>query len=103
MRVETCLVFLVVVYKRTMVDIIMEGVLFVAFLAACGALILFVLNEYTPLGRRRREVRNRQAIEREAQLTCPIHGAQFEGELVRLPSGERVCPQCYKESVWQTP
>jgi hypothetical protein len=85
-----------------MFAIIIEGVLFVALVAACGALLLFVLIEFTPLGRRLRETRNRRRIERAAELTCPIHGALSEGDMVRLPSGERICPKCYQESVWQT-
>ena len=85
-----------------MAAIIMEGVLFVALVAACGTLIFFVLTTFTPLGARWREIQNRRAIERAVNLTCPIHGAFVEEEMVRLPSGERVCPHCYKEIVWQT-
>lgn len=82
-----------------MVAIITEGVLFVALVAACGALFLFVLLEFTPLGLRWREARNRRRIERAAESTCLVHGAIGEGAMVRLPSGERVCPECYKEIV----
>jgi hypothetical protein len=52
----------------------------------------------TPVGRRIRETRNRELIDREAELTCPIHGVIPDGALVRLPNGERLCPYCYREA-----
>lgn len=79
-----------------MVTIILEGVLFVALLATVAAL-LFSLVGGTPVGLRLRQVRNRRAIEREAALRCPVHGVHEERELVRLPSGERICPDCFRE------
>lgn len=85
-----------------MLAIVMEGVLFVALAAAFGALLYFVVMSSTPLGRRWREVRNRERIEREAELRCPVHGELTDEMMVRLPSGERVCPHCFKETVWQT-
>jgi hypothetical protein len=85
-----------------MAAIIMEGVLFVALIAAFGTLIFFGLTTFTPLGKRMRQTRNRRSIEQMVDLTCPIHGVQREEEMVRLPSGERVCPECFKETVWQT-
>jgi hypothetical protein len=83
-----------------MAMIILEGVLFVALVATGGALFLFVITHYTPLGTRLRQSRNRRRIERAAELVCPIHGAQAEQELVRLPSGETVCSQCFKETMY---
>lgn len=85
-----------------MSTIIIEGVLFVAMIAAGGALFLFVVWHFTPLGTRLRQRRNRRLIEREAELACPIHGAHRDDEMVRLPSGGRVCPECFRETVWQT-
>ena len=85
-----------------MVAIIMEGVLFVALVAASGALLFFVISSYTPLGRRMREVRNRRTIEKVVETHCPIHGQFREADMVRLPSGDRVCPHCFQETVWQT-
>lgn len=85
-----------------MLAIIMEGLLFVALVAAVGALLFFVLTSFTPLGRRMKEVKNRKTIEEEADLHCPVHGALTAAQMVRLPSGERVCPHCFKETVWQT-
>ncbi len=85
-----------------MASIIMEGVLFVALVVASGTLLFFGLTTFTPLGKRLAQTRNRKVIEREADLTCPVHGALVEEDMVRLPSGERVCPTCFKESVWQT-
>ncbi len=85
-----------------MAAIIMEGVLFVALIAAIGTLVFFGLTMFTPIGKRLRETQNRKSIEKMVDLTCPIHGAQREEDMVRLPSGERVCPECFKETVWQT-
>jgi hypothetical protein len=79
--------------------IIVEGVLFVALIAAGGALLYWVLILFTPAGIRIRQTKNRRRIERAAELVCPIHGARAEDQLVRLANGERVCPDCYKESV----
>ncbi len=79
--------------------IIIEGVLFVAFVATAGALVLWGLWDVTPLGRVARQIRNRRRIDRAAELTCPIHGMQADAAMVRLPNGTRVCPVCYQETV----
>lgn len=81
-----------------MAAIIMEGVLLAALVVAVGTLLFFG----TPLGRRWQQVKNRKDIERAAELHCPVHGPLTEEAMVRLPSGERVCPECFKETVWQT-
>jgi len=78
--------------------ILLESVIFIALLAVAGALVVTALG-ITPLGRRFRQTANRKRIDREADLTCPIHGLQRDGDLVRLPTGEPLCPLCYKEAV----
>jgi len=78
--------------------IILESVLFVALLAVVGTLVLSALG-ITPLGRRLRQTANRKRIDKQADLTCPIHGVQQESDLVRLSTGEPLCPHCYKEAV----
>jgi hypothetical protein len=82
-----------------MLAIITEGVLFVALIATVAALLLLVLWWFTPLGVRLRQVRNRRRIEQAVELVCPAHGPHAEHELVRLASGERICPDCFKEAV----
>jgi hypothetical protein len=79
--------------------IITEGVLFVALIAAGGALLYWVIVYFTPAGVRIRQTRNRRRIERAGDLVCSIHGRRTEDQLVRLASGERVCPDCYEEIV----
>ncbi len=79
--------------------IIVEGVLFVAMLAAGGALLYWVLLMFTPAGNRIRQIRNRKRLDRAAELDCPIHGLKTEAQLVRLASGEQVCPDCYRETL----
>ena len=78
--------------------IIIEGVLFVALIATGVALLCWILLTYTPAGVRLRQAQNRKRIEREAQLVCPIHGSRSPDQLVLLANGERVCPDCYKET-----
>jgi hypothetical protein len=78
--------------------IIIEGVLFVALLATGAALLYFVLVTFTPVGTRLRQVQNRRQIDRAVELSCPIHGPRKEMDLVRLASGEVICPDCYKET-----
>lgn len=78
--------------------IILESVLFIALLAVVGALFASALG-FTPLGRRLRQSANRKRIDKQAELTCPIHGLQREADLVRLPTGEPLCPHCYQEAV----
>ncbi len=78
--------------------IILESVLFVALLAVVGALFVTALG-ITPVGRRLRQSANRKRIDKQAELTCPIHGLQREEDLVRLPTGEPLCPHCYKEAI----
>jgi hypothetical protein len=79
--------------------IIVEGVLFVALLAAGGTFLYWLLITLTPAGVRMRQTRNREQLERAAELTCPIHGLRAEHQLVRLTNGERACPDCYKETL----
>ena len=79
--------------------IIMEGVLFVALVATGGALVYWVLITFTPAGVRLRQTQNRKRIERRAALVCPIHGLRTEDQLARLANGERVCPDCYQETL----
>lgn len=83
-----------------MVAIVLEGGLFVAALAACAALLVWGILAFTPLGTRWRQARNRRLIDQRAALTCPIHGWQAPDSLVRLPSGEPLCSQCYQETLY---
>jgi hypothetical protein len=78
--------------------IIIEGVLFVALVATGGALLYWLLITFTPAGVRLRQTQNRKRIERAARLVCPIHGPRAADTLVLLANGERVCPDCYKET-----
>ena len=80
-----------------MLVIIVESVLFIAGIAMVGALLFYAVLEFTPMGVMMRQTQNRKRLERAAELRCAIHGSRAETELVRLPSGERVCPDCYKE------
>ena len=82
-----------------MTGIIVEGVLFVALLATGAALLYFVLVTFMPVGVRLRQAQNRRQIDRAAEQNCPIHGPRNEKDLVRLTSGELMCPDCYKETV----
>lgn len=79
--------------------IIIEGVLFVALLAVAVTLVVFVVRHFTAVGRRLEQTRNRKEIERAANLVCSLHGAHEERELVRLESGELMCPDCYREAI----
>jgi hypothetical protein len=81
-----------------MIAILLEWLLFLALIGAVGVGVYFGMLHLTPVGRRVRETRNRLLIDREAELTCPIHGLVPDGELVRLPTGERMCPRCYREA-----
>lgn len=83
-----------------MLNIIFEGILFVALVATIGALVVFTLRYYTPLGTRLRQIENRRRIERVAELACPIHGMHAEDDMVRLPSGVCICPECFKETMY---
>jgi hypothetical protein len=82
-----------------MTAIIIEGVLFVAFIAAVGTLFYVILMYLTPVGVRLRQTRNRRQLDRAAELVCPIHGPRATTDLVRLTSGELLCPDCYKETL----
>ena len=59
----------------------------------------FVVEHYTGAGRRRKQIQNRKEIDRAAELVCPTHGLQAENALVRLDSGEVMCPVCYREAI----
>ena len=77
---------------------ILESALFIALLAVAGALLVSALG-WTPFGKRLKQTANRRRIEKMIDLTCPIHGLQREEELVRLTSGEALCPHCYQEAL----
>ena len=79
--------------------IIIEGVLFVALLCVAVTLVVFVVRHYTAAGRVIEQTRNRKQIESVVNLTCAIHGAQEERAMVRLPSGDVMCPECYREAI----
>ena len=79
--------------------IIIEGVLFVALLCIAVTLVVFVVRHYTAAGRVIEQTRNRKEIERAVNLTCEIHGTHEERAMVRLPSGEVMCPECYRDVV----
>lgn len=81
-----------------MTIILLEGVLFLAFLAVVAAVVLAALRS-TDLGLRLRQHANRRRIDRAADLTCPVHGLQREDALVRLSTGEPLCPHCYQDTV----
>jgi hypothetical protein len=79
--------------------IIIEGVLFVALVCVAVALVVFVVRYYTGTGRALEQTRNRKAIDRAVNLTCALHGAHEERQMVRLESGDVMCPECYREAV----
>jgi hypothetical protein len=81
-----------------MTTIIVEGVLFAALIAAVGTLFYLLIVYFTPVGVWVRQTRNRRRIDRAAELVCPIHGPRAHTDLVRLASGELLCPDCYKET-----
>ncbi len=82
-----------------MYGIILEGALFLAALAGAGALVFTGLKRYTTLGVRLTQAENRRRILLEEVLVCPTHGRHEEDQLVRLPGGDLICPDCYAETV----
>lgn len=81
-----------------MLDVVMEGVLFIALAVACGAVLFYVVMSATPLGRRWREARQMPTPKGDS-TRCAVHGPMREEEMVQLPSGERVCPRCVAETM----
>ena len=75
-----------------------ESALFIALMAVAGALIFSALG-FTPFGKRIKQTANRKRLDKAAELTCPVHGLQREEDLVRLTSGEPLCPHCYQEAI----
>ena len=82
-----------------MIEILLEGLLFVASIATIAALVFYLTRSSTSLGLRAQQNRNREAIERELDLVCSIHGKHIKEQLVRLESGERICPDCFREAM----
>lgn len=76
---------------------ILIDALLVLVLLAVTAFWVRELFSRSSVGVRYRQVRNRKRIESENGLVCPLHGRHAESELVRLPSGDTLCPQCYQE------
>jgi len=82
-----------------MAEIVIEGALFVVLVATAVALFIFALIQFTPLGLRIRQARNRRLIEAAAHRACPIHGPHAAADMVLLANGERICPECFQEAV----
>ena len=80
-----------------MTAIIIEGVLFLALLGVAGALVVHLIR-HSRAGTALEQTQNRKQIDRAASLTCATHGLHEERDMVRLPSGEVVCPECYREA-----
>lgn len=78
--------------------IILEALYLAAVVTAIVALAAGIFGS-SPWGVRWRQARNRRAAEHSLGLECATHGRFEEPDLVRLPTGERMCPQCYKETV----
>ena len=83
-----------------MFAILMEGFLFVAGVAAVGTLLSYFVLNHTSVGTRLKQAENRRRIENIAELRCPIHGDHAPQQMVRLPSGVVVCPECFQETVY---
>jgi len=79
--------------------IIIEGVLFAALLVVAVTLVVVVVRHYTAAGRALEQTRNRKQIDRAVNLTCEIHGPHEERAMVRLESGDVMCPECYREAI----
>ena len=82
-----------------MIAIIEEVVLFLVLLAVAASLVVFVVRYYTAAGRTLEQTRNRKQIDRAVSLTCERHGTHDERAMVRLESGEVMCPECYREAM----
>ncbi len=82
-----------------LLDTIMEAVLYLALFAACGALVVFVVLTATPGGRQWRENLDGRRGIAEGGCHCVVHGTLREEEMMRLATGERICPQCFRESM----
>ena len=80
-------------------DRIMEAVLYLALFAACGALVTFVVLTTTPRGRRWRERLDRRRGIDEEGSHCTVHGTVRDEDMMRLATGERICPHCFRESM----
>ncbi len=78
--------------------ILLESALFIALVAVVGAFVLSALG-LSPFGTRIKQTVNRRRIDKQADLTCPVHGLQRETDLARLSTGEVLCPHCYREAV----
>ena len=79
--------------------IIIEGVLFIALVCVAATLVVVLVRYYTAAGRALEQTRNRKQIERVASLTCERHGPHDERAMVRLESGDVMCPECYREVI----
>jgi hypothetical protein len=76
---------------------ILADALLVLLLLALTAFGVWQLFALSPAGVRRRQVQNRKRLERSNAFVCPVHGPCAEDDLVRVPSGETICPQCFRE------
>jgi len=79
------------------VRVILIDLLYIVAIGLAVATLGSALWLRTPWGLRRRQVQNRRRAER-SEFRCAVHGTFPQEALVRLPTGERVCPRCYEET-----
>lgn len=77
--------------------VILIELLYVVLIAVAVGVLGSALWLRTPWGIQWRQVRNRRRAER-GDFRCAAHGSFDETALVRLPTGERICPRCYEET-----
>lgn len=82
-----------------MTVIIVEGVLFLALVVLVVTLVVVLVRHYTGAGLRSEQLRNRKEIDRAISLTCAVHGTHDARDMVRLESGEVMCPECYRDAI----
>ena len=82
-----------------MTVIIVEGVLFLTLIVLVVMLVVVLVRHYTGVGLRSEQHRNRKDIDRVISLTCAVHGTHDARDMVRLESGEVMCPECYREAI----
>ena len=73
--------------------------LFLALLVVVVLIVRTIIRHHTPVGTRLAQTENRRAIDRAVSLTCHWHGVHEERDMVRLASGELMCPHCYRETI----
>jgi hypothetical protein len=80
-----------------MTAILLEDALVIALVLILGALAVYAIRAFSPIGLGLRQRRSHRASVDDTVRTCPVHGVQSSESLIRLDDGSVQCAKCLQQ------